>query len=356
MAKSPPNMASRAAVVLPCSDLNEDITFFCERLGFRLDAIGPADAPRSANLSGHGLALRLDVDARASAPLLRIESTELDAGDMEAPGGTSVRVIRPSPPGTVPPVRDELVITRYGKDGDFGVGRAGMLYRDLIPSRLGGAVIASHIRIPEGGPVPDLVHFHSVHFQLIFCIAGWVDLVYEDQGPPFRLRAGDCVIQPPEIRHRVLVASAGLEVIEIGVPAQHPTSMDHAMDLPTSTHRPERTFSGTRFVLHRASEVVWQPWRIKGFEAQVTDIAQATGGIADVQVARYTGNGATSPSTHDAKFRFDYLRAGALTLAVEGEEPTVLRAGDSFVVPPGIPNALTHVSSDCELIEVALYK
>ena len=30
-----------------------------------------------------------------------------------------------------------------------------MHYRDLIPSRLGGSIIASHIRIPDGGPVPD---------------------------------------------------------------------------------------------------------------------------------------------------------------------------------------------------------
>ena len=73
-----------------------------------------------------------------------------------------------------------------------------MLYRDLIPDRLGGsAIVASHIRIPEGGPVGDSVHFHRVGFQLIFCYKGWVEVVYEDQGPPFVLRAGDCVIQGP---------------------------------------------------------------------------------------------------------------------------------------------------------------
>ena len=109
------------------------------------------------------------------------------------------------------------------------IGRAGMEYRDLIPSRLGGSIIASHIRIPDGGPVPDMVHFHSVGFQLIYCYKGWVDLVYEDQGPPFRLHAGNCVIQPPEIRHRVLFASENIEVIEIGVPAEHVTTIDHAL-------------------------------------------------------------------------------------------------------------------------------
>ena len=88
-----------------------------------------------------------------------------------------------------------------------------MHYRDLVPSRLGGAMIASHIRIPDGGPVPDMVHFHKVGFQLIFCIRGWVDVVYEDQGGPRRLAAGDCFIQPPRIRHRVLEASDGEEAL-----------------------------------------------------------------------------------------------------------------------------------------------
>ena len=37
------------------------------------------------------------------------------------------------------------------------------------------------------------------------------------------LRPGDMVIQPPEIRHRVLESSDGLEVVEIGCPADHIT-------------------------------------------------------------------------------------------------------------------------------------
>ena len=72
-----------------------------------------------------------------------------------------------------------------------------MLYRDLVPDRLGGSIIASHISIPDGGPVPDMVHYHTIGFQLIYCYRGWVRLVYEDQGPEFIINAGDCVIQPP---------------------------------------------------------------------------------------------------------------------------------------------------------------
>ena len=84
-----------------------------------------------------------------------------------------------------------------------------MLYRDLIPGRLGGRYIASLISIPEGGPVADWVHFHRVAFQMIYVRRGWVRVVYEDQGEPFVMREGDLVLQPPEIRHRVLESSPG---------------------------------------------------------------------------------------------------------------------------------------------------
>jgi len=115
-----------------------------------------------------------------------------------------------------------------------------MLYRDLLPSRVGGNLMVSHIRIPNGGPVPDMVHFHSIRFQLIFCLKGWVKLVYEDQGNPFILSAGECVTQPPEIRHRVLECSDNLEVIEVAHPSSHLTTIDHDMQLPTGNFRPDR--------------------------------------------------------------------------------------------------------------------
>ena len=158
-----------------------------------------------------------------------------------------------------------FVVRRLADQAPWVIGRAGMHYRDLIPDRLGGSIIASHIRIPDGGPVPDMVHYHTVGFQLIFCYRGWVDLVYEDQGEPFRLYAGNCVIQPPQIRHRVLYASDNIEVIEIGVPAEHVTTIDHDMQLPNGPANPMREFSGQRFVHHKADEATWKPFRVPGF-------------------------------------------------------------------------------------------
>ena len=92
--------------------------------------------------------------------------------------------------------------------------------------------------------MPDYVHRHRVRFQLIYCYRGSVRVVYEDQGPPFVLQAGDAVLQPPEIRHRVLESSAGLEVIEVSCPAEHET----LADLDWSCPRPWLGPSGTSAV------------------------------------------------------------------------------------------------------------
>ena len=215
------------------------------------------------------------------------------------------------------------------------VGRAGMQYRDLIPGRLGGAVIASHIRIPRGGPVPDMVHFHTITFQLIYCYRGWFNLVYEDQGPPFRLEAGDCVIQPSRIRHRVLESSDNGEVIELGVPAEHLTTIDHELALPTGDPRSAAEFSGQRFCRHRRRDATWAAWRLPGFEARRTGIDDATGGVANVEVARAVQTGPPAPSratTPTSSSRSSWKEACGF--GRRGLEAQDLRAGDAFVVPP----------------------
>ncbi len=95
-----------------------------------------------------------------------------------APNGLTVEFRPETTAMEVPPSVPSLSVVRVGDE--FGVGRAGMGYRDLLPDRWGGRFIASHILIRDGGPVPDYVHFHRVRFQLIFCARGWVDVVYED--------------------------------------------------------------------------------------------------------------------------------------------------------------------------------
>jgi quercetin dioxygenase-like cupin family protein len=347
----------RAEVCLPTVDLRADLGFFGNILGMRLDMIYPADDPSVAVYSGHGLRVRLDQTVGGAPGILRIltDDTGFAGGEqvLTAPGGTRVEVHPLNPPLEMPQTDHAFVVRRLADQAPWVIGRAGMQYRDLIPSRLGGSIIASHIRIPDGGPVPDMVHFHKVGFQLIFCYRGWVDVVYEDQGPPIRLTAGDCFIQPPEIRHRVLEASDGIEVIEIGVPAEHITEIDHDMTLPTPNVRPGREWQGQKFVFNEVSKATWVDARLTGFIARDTTIASSTKGVAGVQVIR-KGQGKPVWASHDADIHFTFVMEGTMTLEGEGKDPYQLEPGDAFVTPPGMQTRYANPSDDLELLEVTL--
>ncbi len=346
-----------AEVCLPTQDLTGDIGFFTKALGFRMEMIYPADDPSVAVFSGHGLRFRLERGTGAAGHLRLLTDTPAQfgqaAGQITSPGGTVVDITERHPPLVMPQTVHSFVVRRLADQAPWVIGRAGMHYRDLIPDRLGGSIIASHIRIPDGGPVPDMVHFHKVGFQLIFCIKGWVDVVYEDQGPPIRLTAGDCFIQPPEIRHRVLEASDGIEVIEIGVPAEHVTQIDHDMTLPTPHLRPDREWAGQRFVHNVAQGANWQPFRIPGFVARDTTIAANTRDVAGVQLARPDGSG-TAWTWHDSDILFTFVMQGDMLLEGEGRDPFRLAQGDAFVIPPGMKTRYNEATPDLELLEVSL--
>ncbi|SFR44172.1 Cupin domain-containing protein [Yoonia tamlensis] len=346
----------RAEACFTTTDLRADLGFFGKVLGMRLDMIFPADNPNTAVFSGHGLSVRLS-QGDGPAGQLRILTDDQAFADgaisLTAPGGTQISVHPLNPPVAQPVTAHDFVVRRLADQAPWVIGRAGMHYRDLIPSRLGGSIIASHIRIPDGGPVPDMVHFHRVGFQLIFCYRGWVDVVYEDQGPPIRLTAGDCFIQPPEIRHRVLEASDGIEVIEIGVPAEHITEIDHEMTLPTPHLRPDREWQGQKFVFNQAKDADWLPAQLPGFVARDTTIATNTKDVAGVQVIR-RGQGDPVWARHDADIHFTFVMQGQMVLHGDGHDPRALAPGDAFVIPPGLATRYADPSDDLELLEVSL--
>jgi len=342
-----------AEVLLPTSDLRADLSFFGTQLKMRMELIYPADDPTVAVYSGHGLRVRLEQGEGTAGHLRIMTDAPWFEGTLTAPGGTTVTSHPLHPPLELPTTEHAFVVRRLADQAPWVIGRAGMHYRDLIPSRLGGSIIASHIRIPDGGPVPDMVHFHRVGFQLIFCYRGWVDVVYEDQGGPIRLHAGDCFIQPPEIRHRVLEASEGIEVIEIGVPAEHITEIDHEMELPTSHLRPEREWSGQKFVFNQGDKADWHPFRLPGFKARDTTIGVNTKGVAGVKVVR-RGEGDPIWATHNADIHFSFVMEGTMTLEGEGKGPCELEPGDAFVIPPGMETRYSDPSDDLELLEVSL--
>ncbi len=324
---------SSANIVVPCKNFNRSLEFFTEQLGFRVEVIFPADAPSVAVISGYGLNLRLE-HSNENQPLtiqLVGDFTSEISREIYSPDGVRVILIDDKPAIEIPEIKQEFVISTLEGENVWGEGRAGMLYRDLIPSRLGGGFVASHISIPDGGEVPDYVHFHKVRFQMIYCISGWARLVYEDQGEPFLMNAGDCVLQPPEIRHRVLETSANFEVLEVGCPAIHETFADHNLNLPNENLAPERIFSEQVFIHHNHQNAVWETSEIESFESRDSGIKQATNGLADVQTLRAIADTNFSVK-HSDEFLFFFVLNGNLTIKSENEIHR-LRSRSSVLLP-----------------------
>jgi len=298
--------------------LCEDLTLAIEELkgqGFRLDLIYPADDPKAAVLSR---------------------------------GDETVRVATPGAPqltDRLPPFEASFVLTRAGDTP--GKGRAGMLYRDLIPGRLGGRYIASHITIPEGGPVSDWVHYHKVALQLIAVRRGWVRAVYQDAGEPFVMREGDLVVQPPGIRHRVLESSPGLEVVEVTSPAVHATYADHKLELPNGSN-PGRIYGGQYFLRHVAAETPWTS-ADEGL-AQETEAGVATSGLAEVRILRPRDRNTLSFGGQHGELIFGFVLEGSAMLDYRGLSE--VGPADAFVIPPGQPWQLTHPTADFRLLHV----
>jgi uncharacterized protein YjlB len=362
---------STAEVVVECDDLPAALEFFTGDLGFELELISPAERPVTAVVAGFGARLRLQggpgsgADASPSRPASRVATRlrlacerpgELAAGGLLAgPAGIEVELVPVDASPDLPPAAPTFELTRAG-EGRVEPGRAGMRYRDLLPDRQGGRFVASHILIPSGGPVPDYVHHHRVRFQVIYCYRGWVRVVYEGQGPPFVLNAGDCVLQPPGIRHRVLESSAGLQVIEVGCPAAHDTLTDRALALPTAELEPDRLFDGQRFSRHVAARATWEIEPSGTLEVRDTGVGRATGGLAGVRVLRPAAAG---PAVLEPPPGFElellFVLEGRAAVRFPGRRLAVpLGTGDALALPPEPGCAVVDWSAGSEILEVRL--
>ena len=103
-------------------------------------------------------------------------------------------------------------------------------YRDLgIKDGTGGDYVA-HIIKANGRTMQDEVqqwHVHDCDFQLVLVLNGWAEFEYEGQGV-HRIRKGDCILQPPRIRHREIACSEDFEVLEVVSPASFGTRIVEA--------------------------------------------------------------------------------------------------------------------------------
>ena len=97
-------------------------------------------------------------------------------------------------------------------------------YRDLgIKDATGGRAVAQVIRARGGHQAGGEWHRHQTQFQMVYVLKGWIRFEYEGQGEVL-LKAGSCVHQPPNIRHREIEHSADLELLEVVLPGEFKTS------------------------------------------------------------------------------------------------------------------------------------
>ena len=98
-------------------------------------------------------------------------------------------------------------------------------YRDLgIKDGTRGDYVA-HIIRANGKKSKDKVqhwHLHESTFQLVQVLNGWATFEWEGQGVR-TIRKGDCILQPPRIKHREIECSDDFEVLEIVAPANFET-------------------------------------------------------------------------------------------------------------------------------------
>ena len=172
------------------------------------------------------------------------------------------------------------------------------------------------------------------------------------------MQAGDCVLQPPTIRHRVLEASQGLEVVEVCGPAEHPTWRDHELEMPTPELRPERNFCGQRFVRHVAAHAQWQHADDGRIAFRDTGIANATAGFASARVVRLeAGTKADPENMFDHRqadgIVFLYLLEGRLQLRCNDNDSHALVADDACAISAGT-HCEIDVTESCEVLAVAM--
>jgi quercetin dioxygenase-like cupin family protein len=118
----------------------------------------------------------------------------------------------------------QQTVVRHHDDAAFEQGlRAFFSYRDLgVAAETDGTFGAHVIRaVPGEGAKPDW-HTHTLGFQFVFVLRGWVEFEYEDVGR-VRLERSSSVYQPPGLRHREVAHSDDVEMLEITSPAEFAT-------------------------------------------------------------------------------------------------------------------------------------
>jgi quercetin dioxygenase-like cupin family protein len=103
--------------------------------------------------------------------------------------------------------------------------RSYFVYRDLQATEPSNGLASAQIIKATAACEEGMgVHHHVLAFQLTYVIKGWVTIDYPEAGERHTLVEGDCVVQPPRLRHELVAFSEDLEVLEVAAPAAYETN------------------------------------------------------------------------------------------------------------------------------------
>lgn len=86
-------------------------------------------------------------------------------------------------------------------------------------------------------------------------------------------------------------------------------------------------------------------------------IAKATDGMVRAHVIRFTepcSDKVRKRHFHDVQFQMVYVLKGWMKNEFEGQGVHVMKAGSSWIQPPGIKHTVLDYSDDCEVLEIIL--
>jgi mannose-6-phosphate isomerase-like protein (cupin superfamily) len=125
--------------------------------------------------------------------------------------------------------------------------------------------------------------------------------------------------------------------------------------LPTAQLRPDRDFSGQRFVRHVAEQTPWLPWRHSGFEARDTGIDAATSGYASAMSVRANKSATMNENKHQHQLMFMFVLSGSAALNTKNDSEKIqLQAGTSITLPSLFDFTLEITSDNTQLLLVEL--
>ncbi len=113
-----------------------------------------------------------------------------------------------------------------------------------------------------------------------------------------------------------------------------------------------------QFVVSHAREEDFHPDGLRDYALyRDLGIAEATNGLVRAHVIRFSepcSDKVRKRHFHDVQFQMVYVLKGWMKSEFEGQGAQVMKAGSSWIQPPGIKHTVLDYSDDCEVLEIIM--